>query len=292
MKTTVHSKRTTAFTLIELIVCIVCVLVLLLVILPIFNSCTYKIPKRIVCFGNLKQLGLAVYTYALDNEERYPWNVPTSEGGTKELAEPFLSMDTTPFLTAKEVDLNQIPDTDDWYRKNNISKDQTFSYHFAFLTNTLDKSDRYFPNFQNKKTHTPIITCPCDSLINKKIKSFQDLIQSPDGGRFNISYFINLETINDKNTPKAFLFGDRNLFCSRLPVMTNSVNPILFQLGTETDSENFSDVQWTPVLHTNRGNVIFADGSVQTILNTNLQSYLTQSTNSFNRIVLPFGKRP
>ena len=118
------------------------------------------------------------------------------------------------------------------------------------------------------------------------------MLKDPNGGRYNISYFINLEIVNDAQTPKAFLFGDRNLFCSRLSVMTNSVNPILFQRGTEPDPESFSDVQWTPELHTDRGNVTFADGSVQTILNTNLQSYLAQSSNSFNRIVLPFGKRP
>ena len=119
------------------------------------------------------------------------------------------------------------------------------------------------------------------------------MLKDPNGGRYNISYFINLEIVNITHTPKAFLFGDRNLFCSRLPVMTNSVNPILFQRGTEPDPESFSDVQFTPELHTDRGNVTFADGSVQkTILNTNLQSYLAQSSNSFNRIVLPFGKRP
>ena len=119
------------------------------------------------------------------------------------------------------------------------------------------------------------------------------MLKDPNGGRYNISYFINLEIVNDGQTPKVFLFGDRNLFCSRLPVMTNSVNPILFQRGTEPDPESFSDVQFTPELHTDRGNVTFADGSVQkTILNTNLQSYLARSSNSFNRIVLPFGKRP
>ena len=229
--------------------------------------------------GNLKQLRLAAREYALDNEERFPWGVPVSEGGTKELAEPFLSDDLTPSISAKEINLNQIPDLTGWYRTNNFSKDLAFSYHFIVCSNELE-------DFR-------LLNCPSDLSINKKIINSQDMLKDPNGGRYNISYFINLEIVNDAHTPKAFLFGDRSLFCSRLPVMTNSVNPILFQRGTEPDPESLSDVQWTPELHTDRGNVTFADGSVQkTILNTNLQSYLAQSSNSFNRIVLPFGKRP
>ena len=284
MKTTAHSKRTTAFTFIELIVCIVCVLVLLLVILPLISH-PHSYDKTVVCSGNLKQLGLAVSTYALDNEYRFPWGIPVSEGGTKELAEPFLSVDATTSLSAKEIDLNQIPDPSDWYRTNNLSKELAFSYHFMAMSNEIS-------DFR-------ILSCPQDllrekkfSLRKKKIKDVQHLSKSPNDGRFNISYFINLESINNIDARNTFLFGDRNLLCSRLPIMTNSVNPILFQRGTEPDTENFSDIQWTPELHTDRGNVAFTDGSVRKFSNEDLQAHLSQSTNSFNRIVLPFGKRP
>jgi len=279
MKTVTHSKRIIAFTLVELIVCIVCIVALLFVILPALVPITPIRANNVACSGNLKQLELAAREYALDNEDRFPWSIPVSEGGTKELAELFLSDNLTPSISAKEIDLNQITSSADWYRTNNLSKDLTFSYHFMAMSNEI-------VDFR-------LLNCPSDLSINKKIKNSQDMLKDPNGGRYNISYFINLEIVNDGQTPKVFLFGDRNLFCSRLPVMTNSVNPILFQRGTEPDPESFSDIQWTPELHTDRGNVTFADGSVQkTILNTNLQSYLAQSTNSFNRIVLPFGKRP
>ena len=282
MKTTTHSKRTTAFTLVELIICIGCIVGLLLVILPLIP---HSHAKTVVCSGNLKQLGLAVSTYALDNEDRFPWGIPVSEGGTKELAEPFLSVDATTSLSAKEIDLNQIPDPSDWYRTNNLSKELAFSYHFMAMSNEIS-------DFR-------ILSCPQDllrekkfSLRKKKIKDVQYLSKSPNDGRFNISYFINLESINNIDARNTFLFGDRNLFCSRLPVMTNSTNPILFQRGTETAPENFSDVHWTPELHTDRGNVTLTDGFARSIINPHLYSYLAQSTNSFNRILLPFGKRP
>lgn len=284
MKTTAHSKRTTAFTLVELIICIGCIVGLLLVILPLISH-PHSYDKTVVCSGNLKQLGLAVSTYALDNEYRFPWGIPVSEGGTKELAEPFLSVDATTSLSAKEIDLNQIPDPSDWYRTNNLSKELAFSYHFMAMSNEIS-------DFR-------ILSCPQDllrekkfSLRKKKIKDVQHLSKSPNDGRFTISYFINLESINNIDARNTFLFGDRNLFCSRLPVMTNSTNPILFQRGTETAPENFSNVHWTPELHTDRGNVTLTDGFARSIINPHLYSYLAQSTNSFNRIVLPFGKRP
>ena len=277
MKTTAHSKRTTAFTLVDLIVCIVFAGLLLY-----FIFATRSLPPRalrlIGCTGNLAQLGLAARVYALDNEDRFPWGVPVSEGGTKELAELFLSDNLTPSISAKEIDLNQITSSADWYRTNNLSKELAFSYHFMAMSNEI--------------VDFGIVSCPHDLSRNRKIKDVQHFPQTPNGGRYNISYFINLEIVNDGQTPKAFLFGDRNLLCFRLPVMTNSVNPILFQRGTEPDSESLSDIQWTPELHTDSGNVFSVNGSEQTILNPKLQSYLTRSTNSFNRIVLPFGKRP
>ncbi len=229
MKTVTHSKRITAFTLVELIICIVCIVALLLVILPALVPNTPIRANNVACMGNLKQLGLAAREYALDNEERFPWGVPVSEGGTKELAEPFLSDDLTPSISAKEINLNQIPDLTGWYRTNNFSKDLAFSYHFIVCSNELE-------DFR-------LLNCPSDLSINKKIINSQDMLKDPNGGRYNISYFINLEIVNDAHTPKAFLFGDRSLFCSRLPVMTNSVNPILFQRGTEPDPESLSDVQ-------------------------------------------------
>ena len=282
MKTTAHSKRTTAFTLVELIICIGCIVGLLLVILPALVPHTHHRAYRIACIGNLKQLGLGMGTYSLDHEDHFPWGVPISEGGTKELVKPFLSIDATTSLSAKEIDLNQIPDSTSWYRTNNFSKNLAISYNFITCSNEL-------VDFR-------LVSCPADLSINKKIKSTQDMLQDPNGGRYNISYFINLETVNDTAHSNTIIFGDRSLLCSRFPVMTNSVNPILFQRGSEPDPENFSDVQWWPaklhLQHDIGGNVAFIDYSVRQFTNTKLQSYLAQSTNSFNRIVLPFGKRP
>ena len=41
-------------------------------------------PDRIACINNLKQIGLAFATWALNNGNQFPFNVPASKGGTLE----------------------------------------------------------------------------------------------------------------------------------------------------------------------------------------------------------------
>ena len=44
--------------------------------------------QRIACVNNLKQIGIATRIYAIDNQDRFPWQVPQTEGGTAEIAQP------------------------------------------------------------------------------------------------------------------------------------------------------------------------------------------------------------
>ena len=43
--------------------------------------------QSINCVNNLKQIGLSFRVWAIDHQDRYPFNVPTKEGGTMELKE-------------------------------------------------------------------------------------------------------------------------------------------------------------------------------------------------------------
>ena len=75
--------------------------------------------QRISCVNNLKQIGIATRIYAVDHQDRFPWNVPQSEGGTAELAKP--KSDTTALLDA---DGKPIFDANAWL-------------HFQALSNEL-----------------------------------------------------------------------------------------------------------------------------------------------------------
>ena len=44
--------------------------------------------QRIACTNNMKQIGLAIRTWAIDNDGKFPFNVSTNQGGTMELAAP------------------------------------------------------------------------------------------------------------------------------------------------------------------------------------------------------------
>jgi prepilin-type N-terminal cleavage/methylation domain-containing protein/prepilin-type processing-associated H-X9-DG protein len=83
-----HSIRRRAFTLVELFVVVAVMCVLAAIFLPKWveqqrwNSATNC---RLTCINNLKQVGLGLKTWALDNNDHFPMQVSVTNGGTMEL---------------------------------------------------------------------------------------------------------------------------------------------------------------------------------------------------------------
>lgn len=61
------------FTLIELLVVIAIIAILAAILFPVFASAREK-ARQTTCLSNMKQIGMAVYTYLNDWDDVYPWS--------------------------------------------------------------------------------------------------------------------------------------------------------------------------------------------------------------------------
>jgi len=76
-------KKLAAFTLIELLVVIAIIAILAAMLLPALAAAKRR-AQRINCVNNIRQCELAFKTWAVDNNDRFPMIVASSEGGVKD----------------------------------------------------------------------------------------------------------------------------------------------------------------------------------------------------------------
>ena len=238
-------RQNRAFTLIELLVIIAILAGLAALLLPAVASTRPQV-QRITCSDNLKQVGVAVRTWAIDHNGRPPMSVSQAQGGDSE-----------------DVGVQILGGTQ--------AASRGVSKMFLVLSNQLS---------------TPkILFCPAefDSTRRAAATTFSGTVPPGSGSiaylnDLNVSYFIGVDA--SESCPRMFLTGDHNLGGNANPA--TEIFGSFVSLGTNFLA-NLGPA-WMDNQHFQQGNVGLADASVEFFSRSRLQDAL-KVTGDTNRVI-------
>ena len=261
-----HPKPNTAFTLTELLVVIAVVAILAFTLLPAIAASKSK-AQKINCINNLKQIGFAYNGWQADHYDRFPQATAAASGG----AQDYCTHGGTASSTG-------------------VAATIAYNPGMAYLV------------MSNYLVTPKILFCPADNIhagVATNI-SYGDLLSvvtpanhanAPALSAFTkVSYFVGADATRFDpqsvlagdcnignsgtagNSPSATRFGSTVSATASAPEITRTA----FGIGANAWSWTGGD------LHQGTGNLLFTDGSVQSVTISGLHLALQNATNTVN----------
>jgi prepilin-type N-terminal cleavage/methylation domain-containing protein len=269
-----HKNKKKAFTLIELLVVIAIIAILAAMLLPALAAAKRK-AQKINCVNNLKQVGIAYRIWEGDNGDKYPQAISYANGGANDFMTHGSSTSGTPTTPGPTI----------------------YCPGLAFMV------------MSNELATPKILFCPSDSIHTAGSGyatnfTFQDVlgIPAPTAGNkpeaeaslqlTKLSYFIGGDAL--EADPQSIMAGDCNIGTAgpsggpsslRFAGTTSTTEPGASTMGPAFASTSMTTTgsvwTWTANdLHQKTGNLLIADGSVQSTTENSLHTYMENATNT------------
>ncbi len=234
-----------AFTLVELLVMIAIIAVLAAIQLPALANTKSKV-QRIHCSDNLKRVGVAFRTWTENHNGRTPMQMPRASGGAGEVVG---TAATAPWTNSPPPLLQGV-----WGM-------------FLVMSNELN---------------TPkILYCPADSAPshnNSGAAHVQATVFGPKTATvegfqndYNVSYFVGVDAYF--TSPNLFLAGDHNLGTGA----GQTTKTAQFTSAGTNATWVATGIGWQSNNHTQQGNVLLCDGSVQNFTSAQFRNGLNNT---------------
>ena len=259
-------KQKKAFTLIELLVVIAIIAILAAVLLPALAAAKRK-AQKINCVNNLKEVGIALRIWEGDNSDKYPMAVSYTQGGASEYLAHGGNTSSTTFNNATPSALTP---------------------GMAFLV------------MSNELSAPKILSCPSDDLHTTAPTNWNSVLiagitplsstglSGAQSQSASISYFVGADAT--EADPQAIISGDCNIGPAVPTGSASAAATTRFASASESTGAQLlapaayngtAYWAWTANnLHQKTGNLLIADGSVQSTTISSLHTYLNNATNT------------